>query len=500
MKFSISTSQMPNIKTDCLVVLYFLKGKLSASAAVVDKQTQGLLTQTLKQEQAQGKVEECYLLHQPRGLAAKRLLLVGCGDLKQLNERTYKKIINTIARALDKTAACSAHISLVDVEVQHRSREWSLQLGAEGLYAQTYCYDSFKSSVDKSKSKASKLNAVCFHIDKSKKTFTKALEIGKAMAEGTALAKDLGNAPANVCHPAYLVQQARSLAKVYRGLTCKVLDEKELKAMGAGAFVAVSQGSDQPGKLILMQYRGAGTAKQAPYVLVGKGITFDTGGISLKPSAAMDEMKYDMCGAAAVFGVMKAIAELQLPIHVLGVVAAAENMPSARATRPGDIVKTLSKQTVEILNTDAEGRLVLCDALTYIERYKPKCVIDIATLTGACIVALGHHASGLLSNHQPLADALLKAGQDTLDRAWQLPLWEEYEAQLDSPFADMSNIGGKGAGTITAASFLSKFAKSYKWAHLDIAGTAWQSKGLQKGATGRPVSLLTQYLIHQAKY
>jgi leucyl aminopeptidase len=319
-----------------------------------------------------------------------------------------------------------------------------------------------------------------------------------AIAAGMALTRDLGNLPPNLCHPSFLADEARALAKAHKNLKVEVLDEKKLRELGMGSFLAVAQGSEQPPRLIVLNYQGADKADK-PYVLVGKGITFDTGGISLKPGLNMDEMKYDMCGAASVFGVFQAVLQLQLPINLVGLLACAENMPSGRATRPGDIVTSMSGQTIEILNTDAEGRLVLCDALTYAERFKPQSVIDIATLTGACIVALGSNVSGLMGNNDTLIRQLLKAGESADDRAWQLPLFDEYQEQLDSPFADIANIGGPKAGTITAGCFLSRFAKQYHWAHLDIAGTAWISGGKDKGGTGRPVPLLTQYLLDRCK-
>ena len=304
-------------------------------------------------------------------------------------------------------------------------------------------------------------------------------------------AKELANLPANICTPRYLAEQARSLAKGNANLTTQILDEKKMAELGMGALLSVSAGSDEPARLIVMNYKG-GKAKQQPYVLVGKGVTFDTGGISLKPGAKMDEMKYDMGGAAGVFGTMEAISSMGLPINVVGIVGAVENMPSGGATKPGDVITSMSGQTIEILNTDAEGRLVLCDALTYAERFNPKAVVDLATLTGACVVALGAHATAVYSNEEELATQLLDAGITSHDRAWHMPLWDDYQNQLDTNFADVSNLGGPGGGSITAACFLSRFAKKYKWAHLDIAGTAWNSA--PKGATGRPVALLTQYL------
>jgi leucyl aminopeptidase len=312
-----------------------------------------------------------------------------------------------------------------------------------------------------------------------------------------ALAKDLSNLPGNICTPSYLADEAKKLAREYKKFTANVLDEKAMENLGMGSLLSVSRGSRQPAKLITMHYKG-GKANEKPVVLVGKGLTFDAGGISIKPSARMDEMKYDMCGSASVFGALKACAELQLPINVVGVIPSSENLPDGDANKPGDIVTSMAGLTIEILNTDAEGRLILCDALTYSERFNPAVVIDIATLTGACITALGHYTSGLMANNEKLADALLEAGQEINDRAWQLPLFDEYHKQLQSNFADLANIGGPPAGTITAACFLSRFTEKYHWAHLDIAGTAWMS-GKDKGATGRPVPLLVNYLLKRAK-
>jgi leucyl aminopeptidase len=311
------------------------------------------------------------------------------------------------------------------------------------------------------------------------------------------VARELGDLPGNICTPTFLANEARKLARTHKTLTAKILSEKQMADLGMGSLLSVSAGSKEPAQLIIMEYKGAAKS-QRPHVLVGKGITFDTGGISLKPGGGMDEMKFDMCGAASVFGTMNAIVELEPKINVVAIVAAAENMPSSTATKPGDIVTSMSGKTIEVLNTDAEGRLVLCDALSYAERYKPQSVVDIATLTGACVIALGGHATGLFSNNQQLTEDLLAAGSTSGDRAWQMPLWDDYKKQLKSNFADLANIGGREAGSITAACFLSYFTESYPWAHLDIAGTAWLS-GASKGATGRPVPLLTQYLLTQAE-
>jgi leucyl aminopeptidase len=318
---------------------------------------------------------------------------------------------------------------------------------------------------------------------------------GQALAAGVSLAKDLGNLPPNVCTPTYLAEQALALGKTHQ-FKVEVLEHDALKKLGMGSFLGVAQGSEEPPKFIIMQHL-KGKKEQKPVVLVGKGITFDTGGISLKPGSDMDEMKYDMCGAASVIGTFKAIAAMNLPLNVIGVIPTCENMPDGRATRPGDVLTSMSGLTIEVLNTDAEGRLILCDALTYVERFEPSAVIDVATLTGACVIALGHHASGLFSNNDALAAELLQAGEVALDRAWHMPMWDDYQSLLDSNFADMANIGGRAAGSITAACFLARFAKKYDWAHLDVAGTAWKS-GKEKGGTGRPVPLLTEFLVQRA--
>jgi leucyl aminopeptidase len=310
------------------------------------------------------------------------------------------------------------------------------------------------------------------------------------------LTKDLGNLPGNICTPTYLAEQARKLAETYK-LKATVLEEKDMEKLGMLSLLSVTRGSRQPAKLITLEYHG-GDKKQKPVVLVGKGLTFDSGGISLKPGATMDEMKYDMCGAASVLGTMQAIAEMGLKLNVVAVIPSSENMPDGAASKPGDIVKSMAGLTIEILNTDAEGRLILCDALTYAARFEPDTVVDIATLTGACVIALGGVASGLFSNQDELARELAEAGEYSNDRAWHMPLWDDYQEQLDSNFADMQNIGGREAGSITAACFLSRFTKNYRWAHLDIAGTAWKS-GKDKGSTGRPVPLLTRYLIQRAQ-
>jgi len=360
----------------------------------------------------------------------------------------------------------------------------------------SYRFDAIKRKPDAAEEKAAKKGIKKLGIQITAAADVAAAESGlvdgKAIGAGVSLTKDLGNLPPNVCTPTYLAEQAQALASSY-GFTVEVLEREAMQKLGMGSFLAVAQGSEEPPKLIVLQHL-KGDKKQKPVVLVGKGITFDTGGISLKPSAEMDEMKYDMCGAATVLGVFKTIAEMDLPLNVIGVIPTCENMPDGRATRPGDVLTSMSGLTIEVLNTDAEGRLILCDALTYAERFEPSAVVDIATLTGACVIALGHHATGLFSNNDSLAQELLQAGEQALDRAWRMPMWDDYQPLLDSNFADIANIGGRAAGSITAACFLSRFTKKYDWAHLDIAGTAWKS-GKEKGGTGRPVPLLTEFLV-----
>jgi leucyl aminopeptidase len=385
---------------------------------------------------------------------------------------------------------------LPELNVKNRDYYWKIRQAIEATEGTLYQFNEYKT---KNKPERRQIKKLVLTVPTRKELPDGELAAKHAMAivKGIKLSRDLANRPANICTPGHLAEQARILGKSHRSIKVTVLDEDDMTKLGMNTLLPVARGSVEPAKLITLEYKGA-KKEVKPIVLVGKGVTFDTGGISIKPAAAMDEMKYDMCGAASVLGTLLAVAEIELPINVVGVIPTTENMPDGRATKPGDIIKSMSGQTVEILNTDAEGRLILCDALTYSERFHPQVVIDIATLTGACVIALGNHASGLLSNHNPLARDLLNAGESSGDRAWQLPLWEEYNKQLDSPFADMANIGGREAGTITAACFLSRFTEKFHWAHLDIAGTAWTS-GKNKGATGRPVPLLTQYLLDKSK-
>lgn len=492
MEFNVKSGNPEKQRSACVVVGVFDSRKLSQAGEQIDEVSEGYLSNLLRRGDMEGKLGQVLLLHNVPNTLADRVLLIGCGKERDFSDKQYHTVIAKAITTLNETGSMDAVCFLSELNVKGRDTHWKVRHAIESTQDTLYSFDQFKS---KSEAARRPVKRLVFNV-----TTRKDLTIGEqAIAEGIAISKgahkarDLANLPPNVANPSYLAEQAEELAAETNNVSCEVLDEKELKEMGMGAFTAVTQGAETPGKLIILKYQGADPEKK-PIVLVGKGITFDSGGISLKPGERMDEMKYDMGGAAGVFGAFVSVTELQLPINLIMVIAAAENMPSGNAARPGDIVKTLSGQTVEILNTDAEGRLVLCDALTYVERFEPDVVIDVATLTGACIVALGDQASGLLSNHNPLAHELLNAGELCGDRAWRLPLWDEYQEQLDSNFADMSNLGGRGAGTITAACFLSRFAKKFNWAHLDIAGTAWKS-GKAKGATGRPVPLLTQYIL-----
>lgn len=494
MEFLVKSTTPENLKTSTLVVAIGEGRKLGTAAKAVDVASGGAITALLKRGDIAGKSGQTLLLHSLPNLKADRVLLVGSGK-GDLSDRQFRKMVAAVHAVLKTLGGTDAALALGELKVKGRDAYGKARLLVETLADGGYVFDRFKSQ----KAEARALKKITLITEKTDQgEVERGTAHARAIASGMAYTKDLGNLPPNLCHPSFLAEEAKNLAKAHKNLKVEVLDEKKLKELGAGAFLAVAQGSEQPPRMIVLQYNG-GKKDEQPYALVGKGITFDTGGISIKPAAGMDEMKYDMCGAASVLGTLKTVLELALPINLVCLLACAENMPSGSATRPGDIVTTMSGQTVEILNTDAEGRLVLCDTLTYAERFKPQAVIDIATLTGACIVALGSNASGLMGNNEVLVKQILKAGEHADDRAWQLPLFDEYQEQLDSPFADIANIGGPKAGTITAGCFLSRFTKSYHWAHLDIAGTAWISGGKDKGATGRPVPLLSQYLLDRAK-
>ncbi len=491
MEFEIVTGSVESLETDCLIVGVAPDGEFAPSADLINKASAGYLKEVIGD--LQGKAGETLLLHKLPGITAKRVLLAGLGKADERSDRNQLKIIKSIMTSLKAIRCKSAVIALDGLESADKDLYRQLRHNTEWASAELYQYDATKSK----KADPISLESIGFLLSQDDAELGEfSISDGSAIANGIDTARELGNLPGNICTPSYLAEKALALAEACDDMSTTILNEDEMEKLGMHSLLSVGKGSSEPSKLIVMEYKG-GEPDQQPHVLVGKGITFDTGGISLKPGAKMDEMKFDMCGAASVIGTMEALTQLGLDLNVVGIIAAAENMPAGNASKPGDIVTTMSGQTVEILNTDAEGRLVLCDALTYAERFEPETVVEIATLTGACIVALGNHATGLLSNDDLLADDLLAAGEFAADKAWRLPLWDEYQELLDSNFADMGNIGGPAGGTITAACFLSRFTKKYRWAHLDIAGVAWNSNGKTKGATGRCVPLLCQHLIAQ---
>jgi len=501
MNFTIKSGNPEKQRSACVVVGIFESHRLSAAAEAIDAASKKYLSNILKRGDINGKIGQSLLLHNVPGTSSARVLLVGCGKEKGLNTSHYRQIVSNSINKLKLTSATEAVSYLAELNVKVNSKEskdeyWKIRQLVEISQSTLYQFNQFKTKNKKAKNKLRKL-VLTVPDRKHVAAGELAIRDGIAIGKGVSLARDLANLPPNICTPSYLADQAKKIGKAQKSVKVTVLDEAAMEKLGMGSLLSVSQGSRQPAKLISMEYKG-GKKDDKPFVLVGKGVTFDTGGISIKPSAAMDEMKYDMCGAASVFGAVSAVADLGLPINVVGVVPTVENMPDGEATRPGDIYTSMSGQTIEVLNTDAEGRLILCDALTYSEKFNPATIIDIATLTGACVIALGKHASGLLSNNDSLAKDILDAGETAGDRAWQLPLWDEYQNQINSPFADMANVGGREAGTITAACFLSRFTKKFKWAHVDIAGTAWLT-GKNKGATGRPVPMLVQYLMDRCE-
>ncbi len=494
MEFSIKSGSPEKQRSACVVVGVFEPRKLSVPAELLDKAARQHLSDLLRRGDMEGKAGSTLLLHNVPGTEADRVLLVGLGKEKEFREKEYREAMATAIRTLNETGGFDGTIFLTELPVKKRGVVWRVRQAVMVARATLYRFDRLKSKKDDVRRP---LRKVTFCVERRSELADAeaGLMQGEAIAAGQALMKDLSNLPGNICTPTYLAEQALVLAGEHK-LGVEVLDSPEMEKLGMHSLLSVARGSHQPPKFIVLKYKGA-KADQKPVVLVGKGVTFDTGGISLKPASEMDEMKYDMSGAASVFGAIKAAAMMKLPLNVIVIVPATENMPGGTATKPGDVVTSMSGQTIEILNTDAEGRLILCDALTYAERFEPDCVVDVATLTGACVIALGHVASGLFANNEALARELLDAGQEAYDRAWHMPLWDDYQEQLKSNFADMANIGGRPAGSITAACFLARYTKKYHWAHLDIAGTAWKS-GKDKGSTGRPVPLLSQFLMARA--
>lgn len=477
-------------KSGYLVVGVYDKADFTLSAEQLNKKTNGAIAALIENNDLADKPGSCALIPQIQGIDSKRIMLVRLGPRKKFNIKEFNLALNGVAAKLTSFNADSVSYFISDMHIKNRDISWMARRVVETFNQHLYRFDQLKKKPRK------RAGHWRIRIASEKSThliqIRQGVRVGSAISAGISLAKDLGNLPGNICTPTYLADKAKEVGK-QNNFGVEVLDEPQMEELGMGALLSVSRGSREPAKLIIMSYRG-GAESDRPVALVGKGLTFDAGGISIKPAGAMDEMKFDMCGGAGVIGAMLSIAQLKLPINVIGVVASSENLPDGAANKPGDIVRSMSGTTIEILNTDAEGRLILCDALTYVRRFNPEVVIDAATLTGACVVALGRHPSGLFCNDRGLTDALVSAGAASDDRVWPMPLWDDYQAQLDSNFADVANIGGRDAGAVTAACFLARFTEKMKWAHLDIAGTAWNT-GKAKGATGRPVSLFVQYVL-----
>ena len=452
----------------------------------LDTLSGGAIKRLIDSGDVTGKLGSSAVLFSLQGLKAARVIVVGLGDKSRFDAAAFNRAALESARAARALPITSATSWITELDVPSRDSAWKLRTAALAADHKAYRYTATFKEVPRDP----KLESICLYAADAQ---PRALEEAVAIAEGVRLARELGNLPPNICNPAYLAAQAQKIADENPGVSLEVLEQDDMTALGMGSLLGVARGSANAPKLIVLRWQG-GAADAKPYAFVGKGITFDTGGVSLKAGPGMEEMKFDMGGAAGVLGAFLAATRLKLPLNLVCVVPAVENMIDGNAYRPSDVLTSMSGLTIEVLNTDAEGRLILCDALTYVQKFDPAVIIDAATLTGACVVALGKHASGLMSQDDELAEQLLDAGNATLDRAWRLPLWDDYQSQLDSGFADVANIGGKYAGAITAGCFLARFTKGYRWAHLDIAGTAWDDgrKGL---ATGRPVSLLTQYLI-----
>ena len=492
MDYLLVNTPIETLKTECLIVAVFENQQLSPAAQELDLLTNGLITDIIQRGDIKGKVADTLLINYLPYPAIKRTLLVGLGDADKLTTKDYRKAVNAAAKTLKSTQITSADCCLMEIKLTKHNIAWNSRQIIEAFDASFYQFNDCKSKPADQLA----LKSLSLYSLTDTDGIQSGINQGRAIAQGVALAKRVSDLPGNICTPTYLAEQALDIARQHKNLTAEILEEADMQKLGMGSFLSVSRGSRQPAKLITLEYKGA-DKNIRPIVFVGKGLTFDAGGISLKPGAGMDEMKYDMCGSAAVLGALQAAAQLELPLNIVGIIPSSENMPDGDANKPGDIVTSMAGLTIEILNTDAEGRLILCDALTYAKKFNPDVVIDMATLTGACLVALGRVPSGLLGNDDTLCNDLFSASETALDSVWRLPLWDEYQDQLKSNFADIANIGGRDAGTITAACFLSRFTKDFQWAHLDIAGTAWKT-GDAKCATGRPVPLLVQYLLDRS--
>ncbi|MBV8852892.1 MAG: leucyl aminopeptidase [Sinobacteraceae bacterium] len=497
MQFELWTKGLATLGVECLVLGIYEDGELGEEARHLDSALQGRLKGVVTRGDFSGRLTETLLLTELDGTQATRALLTGLGPRKNYGRKPFRRALSAALAALNRTRIESVAIAIERPPARELDDYYFGRAVSEIVGAQLYRVNDLKTA------KKAKLPALARVLagpvrKAGSDAAERGLAHGNAIANAGRVQRDLANLPANICTPSYLAEQARALGKQHPSLRVQVLEEPAIRKEKMGCLLAVAQGSHQPPRFIIMEYRG-GRANSAPVVLVGKGVTFDTGGISLKDPPAMDEMKFDMSGAAAVIAAMTLVASLKLPLRVIGLVAAVENMPSGHAVKPGDIATSAAGLTVEILNTDPEGRLILCDALYYARRFEPAAVVDIATLTGACVVALGHHHSGVMGNDVELIEELVAAGVRADDRAWHMPLTEEYAEQLKSNFADFANVGGREGGAITAAAFLGKFTQGLKWAHLDVAGTAYQG-GAQKGSTGRPTPLLADFLIRRATH
>ena len=490
MKLKLDNRPITEIPSSCLVVAFSEEGPLTPSAKALDEARGGLISRWLENGDIETGLGKCQFLHNVPGMAAARVLAVGLGKAEKLNLPRFDRACLAAGKALRNHQLVDCHVCVHDTDINHVDTAARLRQAALAVYRANYLYTTTKPLKDDS---PVPLESASFQGGDEG---TEALDQARGIGTGFHKARLLGDLPPNICNPAYLAQEASAIAAQYDSVSLETLEESDMAELGMDALLGVSRGSANSARLIVLRHAG-GPDDQKPVVLIGKGITFDSGGLSLKSGENMMQMKYDMCGAAGVIGAFVACAEMALPLNVICIVAAVENMPDGDAYRPGDVLTTMSGKTVEVLNTDAEGRLILCDALTYSEQFEPDCIIDAATLTGACVIALGHHATGLMSNDDELAAELIQAGDAIVDRAWRLPIWEEYQSQLDSPFADMKNIGGMPAGVLTAGCFLSRFAEDQRWAHLDIAGSAWKWGG-EEGASGRPVGLLAQFLLDRA--
>jgi len=490
MKLNLDNKSPSEIQTECIVIGFAEGSPLSPAVKALDSASGGAITRLLDSGDIETRLGKSSFLQNLTGMAAPRVLAVGFGKQEKLNLARFDQACLAAGKALRDHPITQCHVCVHEIELDDIDATRRLKQAALAIHRANYLYTSTKPRKDDS---PAPLQAASFQGDGSMQT---ALGQADAFAVGFEKAKLLGDLPPNICNPAYLTQEAKAIAAQYDNVALEILEEEDMAGLGMDALLGVSRGSANAGRLIVLKYSGTDDS-QAPVALVGKGITFDSGGLSLKSGENMMQMKYDMCGAAGVIGAFIAAARLQLPVNVVCIVAAVENMPDGDAYRPGDVLTSMSGKTIEVLNTDAEGRLVLCDALTYSQKFNPDVIIDVATLTGACVIALGHHASGLMSNDDELAEQLAAAGNSIIDRAWRLPLWDEYQAQLDTPFADMKNVGGSPAGALTAGCFLSRFVEDQRWAHLDIAGSAWKWGG-DDGSTGRPVGLLAQYLVDRA--